>query len=192
MKKQYLRLVRRAFRTLRHPHLRHRGWWRRFSRPLFHRSLWHPCRDTVASGLAVGMFFSMMPMPMQSLAAAVVAMALRGNVPLAIAACWISNPLTQLPVWLFQCRLGEWFRTAVAFPLPQALVDMVITLPGAGALNAAGFLLGCALTGVVFGGLGFLLTHLFATVLPHHLPVRRRSRPILPPSGVRSVPPAED
>ena len=86
MKRRYLKLVRQAFKTLRHKRLRHRPWWQSLSRPLFDRSLWVPCRDTVSAGLAFGLFFSVMLMPFQSLPAAVLAMRFRANVPFAMAA----------------------------------------------------------------------------------------------------------
>ena len=95
MKKRYLRLVRKAFRSLRHPRLRHKPWWQAISRPLFHRSLWMPCRDTVATGLAIGLFFSMVPLIPQSIFAAILAMRVKANVPMAMAACFISNPFTN-------------------------------------------------------------------------------------------------
>ena len=58
MKKRYLRIVRRMYRALRHPRLRHRDWWQALTHALFERRLWMPCRDTVATGLAIGMFFA--------------------------------------------------------------------------------------------------------------------------------------
>ena len=181
MKKHYLRLVRRAFRALRHPRLRHRGWWRKLSAPLFHRSLWKPCRDSVASGMAAGLFFAMMPMPFQMIPAALIAMRFRGNVPIAMGACWISNPITQVPVWLFQFRLGEWLRQFLAIPMPEFLVRVDLELPGAGNFNAAGFVLGFLTCGVVLALAAFPLTHLFSAMMPHLLPVRRKRPLLLPP-----------
>ena len=91
---------------LRHKRLRHRVWWLKLTAPLFDRQLWVPCRDTVASGLAIGFFFSMMLMPFQMIAAALIAMRSRANVPFAIAGCWISNLLTHVPIWMAQEWLG--------------------------------------------------------------------------------------
>jgi uncharacterized protein (DUF2062 family) len=182
MKKHYLRLVRRAFRALRHPLLRHRGWWRKLSSPLFHRSLWKPCRDSVASGLSAGLFFSMMPMPFQMIPAALITMFFRGNVAIAMGACWLSNPLTQVPIWWFQFRLGEWLRTLLSIPMPEFLVRVNVELPGAGSLNVADFVLGFLTCGVVLALIAFPLTHLFSAVLPHYLPVRRHRPPPAAPA----------
>ncbi|MEO0017807.1 MAG: hypothetical protein RLZZ522_1090 [Verrucomicrobiota bacterium] len=178
MKKHYLRLVRRTFRALRHPRLRHRKWWQRLSAPLFRRTLWQPCRDSVASGLAAGLFFAVMPMPFQTVPAVLFAMRFRGNVPIAMAACWLTNPFTQVPVTWFQFRLGEWLRTTLSIPMPHFLVQADLVLPGAGHFNVAGFVLGFLTSGVVLALAAFPLVHLFSAMLPHYLPaLRHRPRP---------------
>ncbi len=174
MKKSYLRLVRRTFRTLRHRRLRHRPWWRTLTRPIFHRSLWKPCRDTVANGLAIGLFFSMMLIiPLQMIWAAVVAMRFRANVPFAMVACWISNALTSVPIALAQYRLGEWIRHNIALPIPHQIAEAELKIPGLGTLNASSFALGMVISGVVLALCAYPLVHLFSAILPHHLPVRR-------------------
>lgn len=173
MKVQYLRIVRRAFRALRHKNLRNRRWWQYVSKPLFHRNLWIPCRDTVAAGLAIGLFFSMMLMPFQMLPAAIVAMRFKANVPFAMAACWVTNPFTTAPVLWAQFRLGQWMREVLDVPMPGFLTKVQFDVPGAGALNAASFILGMISTGVIVALLAFPLVHLFSALLPQHLPVRR-------------------
>lgn len=185
MKKHYLRLVRRAFRALRHRRLRHRHWWQDLTHSLFERRLWMPCRDTVASGLAIGMFFAVMPLPLQMIFAGVVAMRLRSNVPLAMAACWISNPVTNGPIWAFQLWLGakildllglpsseiQWVKHSLDWlkqkgfelPIPQDLI---------GHAGVGSFLLGALLSGALFAAAAFALVRLLALVMPHHLPTR--------------------
>lgn len=57
--------------------------------------------------MAVGAFFSMIPAPGQTLGAALIAYFTRVNVPAAVAATWISNPLT-MPVCIYvQYRIGS-------------------------------------------------------------------------------------
>jgi uncharacterized protein len=174
MKKRYLRLVRRAFRSLRHPRLRHRPWWQALSRPFSDRALWIPCRDTVASGLAIGLFFSMILMPFQMIPAALLAMRARANVPFAMAACWVTNPLTVGPVLWGQCALGQWMRETLGVPMPQFLAQVAFKVPDVGSLNAASFLLGMVSSGVLLALSAYPLVHLFSAVMPQHLPVRRQ------------------
>jgi uncharacterized protein (DUF2062 family) len=174
MKKRYLRLVRSAFRSLRHPHLRHRPWWRAVTRRITDRALWIPCRDTVATGLAIGLFFSMMLMPFQMVPAALIAMRFRANVPFAMAACWITNPVTAGPALFGQFVLGHWMRETLGVPMPHFISQVEFTVKGVGELNAASYILGMITSGVVLALLAYPIVHAFSALMPHHLPVRRR------------------
>ena len=174
MKVHYLRMVRRAFRALRHRRLRHRPWWQKLSKPLFHRSLWVPCRDSVATGLAIGLFFSMMLMPFQMLPAAIFAMRARANVPFAIAACWITNPFTTPPIMWAQFVIGQWMRKSLGVPMPKFIENVHFTVPKVGELNAASYILGMMTMGVIVALCAYPVVHLFSAILPHHLPVRKR------------------
>jgi hypothetical protein len=56
--------------------------------------------------MAVGAFFAMIPAPGQTIGAGLLACFTRVNVPAAVAATWISNPLT-MPLCIYvQYRLG--------------------------------------------------------------------------------------
>jgi len=85
-----------------------RGTWlhRRLGERLFLPELWHPTRQRFAAGLAVGAFFAMILVPFQMLAAGICAYFMRVNIPAAIAATWISNPLTSPFCIYAQYRLG--------------------------------------------------------------------------------------
>ncbi|MDE0836885.1 MAG: DUF2062 domain-containing protein [Akkermansiaceae bacterium] len=186
---------------LRHKRLRGRPWWRRLTRPLFDRQLWVPCRDTVASGLAIGFFFSMMAMPFQMAAAALTAMRFRGNIPFAVAGCWVSNLATHVPIWVGQEWLGDWMREKLNFPMPEFLVTSSINIPTSWenfyeknpvgewmqntvgialphSLNAASFLLGMMVSGIFLAVISYPLVHLFSALMPQFLPVinRREAR----------------
>jgi uncharacterized protein (DUF2062 family) len=182
MNKSYLKLVRHALRTLRHRRMRHRPWWRALTRPLFDRSLWIPCRDTVASGAAIGLFFSVMLIPFQTLPAALIAMRVRGNVPVAMAATWLSNPFTTPAILFGQFRLGQWMRDALGVPMPDFITVVQFHPPYVGTLNAASFILGMITSGVLLALCAYPLVHLFSAIMPHILPVRtRRPRPVKRP-----------
>lgn len=42
----------------------------------------------------------------------------KGNVPVALAACWITNPVTQIPIMALQEQLGSWLHASLGFPRP--------------------------------------------------------------------------
>ena len=177
MKVHYLRIVRRTFRALRHPKLRNNRWWKKITQPWFHRSLWMPCRDTVASGLAIGLFFSMMPLIPQSLFAAVLAMRARVNVPFAMAACFITNPFTNVPFWYAQIHVGQWLIDFFSLPVPSFLAKATMSLPGVGTMSVSNFIVGFLAMGVLLALTAYPLVHLFSAILPHHLPARRIKSP---------------
>jgi len=86
-----------------------RGTWlhRKLGDRLFAIEMWQPERARFASGCAIGVFFSMMPLPFQMLAAALIAYLARVSIPAAIASTWISNPLTTPMILYAQYNLGS-------------------------------------------------------------------------------------
>lgn len=177
MSKHYNRLVRNALRSLRHPRLIRWAWWRTVTKPIAKRELWIPCRDTVANAVTIGVFFAMLvPLPFQMLAAALVAMRARANIPLAMGFCWISNPITSAPLIWAQCKTGDWLREDLGVSMPKFLTHDLVTIPDIGTVNSASFLLGMVSFSLLASLLAYPLVHLFAAVLPNHLPTRRRKR----------------
>ncbi len=167
-------MVRKTYRMLRHKRLRDRPWWKALTKPLFDKHLWKPCRDTVASGLAIGLFFSMiLVLPLQMIFAAVLAMRFRVNVPFAMAGCWVSNVFTNVPLGLAQVWLGGWMRESLGFPMPWFLAKVNFHVPEVGDVNAASFILGMFVSAVLLALLSYPLVHLFSAVMPHHLPVMK-------------------
>jgi uncharacterized protein (DUF2062 family) len=71
-----------------------------------HPALWHLNRRSVPRALAIG-FFSAFIIPVgQFVLAALAAVAMRANVPLAAAATLISNPLTFPPIYFAAYKVG--------------------------------------------------------------------------------------
>ncbi|MEN9990895.1 MAG: hypothetical protein RLZZ224_597 [Verrucomicrobiota bacterium] len=174
MQRQYLKFVRRFYRQLRSPQMRKNRFFADLVHRLSNRRLWKPCRTTVAHGLAIGLFFSMMlPMPLQGFVSAFFAIRSRVNVPFAMLAVWISNPLTTLPLALMQVRLGQLLRDLFVIPVPTFL-DVTGVFPCTTIeCNAANFVLGMLVSGVLASMLAYPLVHLISMLLPHHLPSRR-------------------
>lgn len=69
--------------------------------------LWHLNRHSVARGTSIGIFWSMIPAMGQSVPAVLMSWKARGNVPLAIAATWLSNPFTLIPHWWSAYVIGK-------------------------------------------------------------------------------------
>ncbi len=174
MNLSYVWLFRKASRAIRNPRLQSRPWWRRLTKPLFDRQLWKPCRDSVAKGCAIGAFFSVIPIPAQSIVAAIFAMKCRGNVPFALGTCLLSNPFTNLPIWSMQLWLGNLIQKHLPVPMPSVLTNMETSLPCLGSVNAGGFIVGSFASACLLSALAFLLVHVFAATFPRNLPVKSR------------------
>lgn len=164
-KVRYLRLVRKVHRLIRHRRLRRFEWWGKIRARLLDRSLWHPCRDTVAGGLSVGLFFAMMPMPMQTVAAALVAVRSRLNIPFAVAACFVSNPFSEPFIRVWQFRFGRWLRESLDLTIPRF---GQLSLPQ----GVSDFIIGFLLAGILLAFAAYPLVHLFSALLPETLPIR--------------------
>lgn len=107
---------------------------------IFLPDFWKLERNSVSAGVGLGLFWAMMPIPFQMVPAGVSAFFLRVNIPAAITSVWITNPVTWPFILYWQYKLGA-------------------AVLGLGSVGAAGkawsLLLGCAMTGVVAGAVGW-------------------------------------
>jgi uncharacterized protein (DUF2062 family) len=92
----------------------------RFGSLLHHPNLWHLNRDSVAGGVAVGMFSGLVPGPLQMLTAAILAIPLRVNLPVALATTLYTNPFTIGPLYVLAYGIGTLFVTGDGAPLSPA------------------------------------------------------------------------
>ncbi len=64
-------------------------------------------RRMVTRGVAIGLFWGFIPMPMQMLAVMATTPFLRFNVPIAISMVWLSNPFTMPPMYYVEYLTGN-------------------------------------------------------------------------------------
>lgn len=83
---------------------RHLAWLGRW---LHHPNLWHLNRNSVAGGFAIGLFSGLVPGPLQMLTAALLAVALKRNLPVALVTTLYTNPLTIAPFYLLAYGYGR-------------------------------------------------------------------------------------
>jgi uncharacterized protein (DUF2062 family) len=122
-------------------------------------NLWHLNRRSVSRAMAIGLFAAFLPVPMQMLVAACLAIPARANLPIATGLVWITNPLTMPFVFYCTYRLGAWVLDTPPRHLPESIsLDWITSQFGS---MWQPFLLGSVLTGLIMGALGFGLTLLY-------------------------------
>ena len=130
-------------------------WFMTPFRHLLHdHRLWGIRRKTVVPGFALGIFAAFLPLPGHPLFAALAALALRVNIPVAALATFIVNPLTIGPMYYFAYRVGARLLSiepgAINFELSLDWLThtfMSIWQP---------MLLGCVLVGAIAAFVGFV------------------------------------
>jgi len=115
--------TRRHYRWLRHiPRRKHlKGGWlhRVLGEKLFASDLWKPSRQTMAGGLALGLFIGFSPtMGAQIILAGIAAFFLKVNIPMALAGSLVTNPFTAAIVYPLEYQFGVWL---VGVPEPREL-----------------------------------------------------------------------
>lgn len=68
--------------------------------------LWQLNRSNVARAFAIGIFCMWIPVPFQTVLAAVGAVLFRANMPVSVALVFITNPVTMPPMLYFAYKLG--------------------------------------------------------------------------------------
>lgn len=129
----------------------------RFLGPLLDRhSLWQLNRRSTARAMGVGLFAALMPLPLQMLLAAALALPARANLPLAVSLVWLTNPLTMPPVFYCTYKVGAWLLGVPPRQFPGGLSWAWITQEMAALWQP--FLVGSVVSGVVLGGVGYFAT----------------------------------
>ncbi|MDX1589686.1 MAG: DUF2062 domain-containing protein [Oleiphilaceae bacterium] len=96
----------------------------RFLGSLLHEpNLWHINRHAISRAVLIGVFWCLIPMPFQMIAAALVAVWFNANLPLTLALVWISNPVTMAPMAYGTYVVGTWVLARPASSLQDFRLD---------------------------------------------------------------------
>lgn len=121
-------------------------------------NLWHFNRRALAGATAVALFIAFVPLPVQMLLAAALAIYFQVNLPLSVSLVWISNPVTIPPLFYFAYKLGT-----VLLGMPSVPMEFNLSLEWL--LNILDhswqpMLLGCLLMGSLSALAGYWLVNL--------------------------------
>ncbi len=78
-----------------------------FSHLLHDPNLWSIRRRTVVPAFSLGLFVAYLPFPGHMITAALLALALRINIPVAAVSTWVINPLLMGPAYYFAYEVGS-------------------------------------------------------------------------------------
>ena len=122
-------------------------------------SLFHLNRQSVSMAFFVGIFVAFLPMPFQMPLAALLALWVRCNLPLAVALVWITNPLTMPVIFFVTYQFGRWLLQTPPMTVSLELSwDWLINEFG---LIWKPLLVGSILSGLFFATLGFVAIQVF-------------------------------
>jgi uncharacterized protein len=122
------------------------------------RRLWRLNRHSVALACLTGLFVAFIPVPFQMLLAAVLAIGIHANLPISVALVWVTNPLTMPPIFFGAYKVGAWM-----LGMPATVSDFHMTAEGflhSLAMIWKPFLVGCLVSGLAVGLVGYIASHL--------------------------------
>ncbi|NCF18097.1 MAG: DUF2062 domain-containing protein [Haliea sp.] len=142
---------------------------------IYATNLWHINRYSASMAFFVGLFVAFMPIPGQMILAALLAVLFSCNLPLSVGLVWITNPVTMPAIFYMAYKVG-----AMLIDVPVKDVEFELSfywLTHSLLAIWKPFLLGCLVSGLFFGSLGyFVLSMLWRWRVAHHWHQRKRRR----------------
>lgn len=127
-----------------------------FGRHIYQADLWKVNRQSLSRGLALGLFIAFTPtIPFQMLLTATAAIYFKHlNLPIALAACWVTNPLTAIPIYMNAEKLGK-FLLEGSGVISSLLVILLGAEPGMWIVRPMRVLLGSLVFASVAALIGY-------------------------------------
>jgi uncharacterized protein (DUF2062 family) len=113
---------------------------------------------TLARGLAIGVFAGCFPFfGLQSLIGVLLATIFRGSKVAAIGGTWISNPLTYLPIFVFNFKVGKFFLGVDSISSQEVDFESLSSFMELGYIFAIVLLVGCLIVGTVLAVISYFV-----------------------------------
>ena len=154
---------------------KHKTLNRVFGNLLHDPNLLHLNRRSVSGAFFVGLFLACVPLPIQMILGVGLSILLRVNLPITLGLVWITNPVTMGPIFYFCYKVGTWL-------LGEPLLDIEFALSWEWLQTELTviwqpFLLGCFVTGLTAGIVGFITIRiLWRLHLVSYIKTRRQRR----------------
>ena len=167
------RRVFKKFAVKRHE-LKEKWFLTPFRHLLHDHNLWGIRRKTVVPAFAIGLFVAFMPFPGHPVEAALLALALRVNIPVAAVTTFVTNPVTMYPIYRFSYEVGQELLGVPAQPFDfEMSLEWVLTKFSA---IWQPLLVGCIVVGAVAAVIGFVLLDVAWRYSIHDYKARKRRK----------------
>lgn len=159
---------------MKREHLKGQWWLAPFGDLLHDPNLWVIRRRNVVPAFALGLFVGYMPFPGHMLTAALLAVALRVNIPVAALSTLVSNPFTMGPMYYLAFSVGQYLlrQEPRAFEFEMSFDWLFDRF----AYVWQPLILGSVLLGAIISLLGFIALDLFWRASISDYLARRRLR----------------
>jgi len=145
-----------------------------FRHMLHDHRLWGIRRKTVVPAFSLGLFVAFMPFPGHMLQAALLALGLRVNIPVAAVTTFFSNPLTMGPIYYFCYLVGVDLLRIQPAPFEFEMSMEWVTHQFVSIWQP--MLLGCVLVGAISALIGFVLLDVLWRYSLHDYKSRKRKK----------------
>jgi uncharacterized protein (DUF2062 family) len=169
-------MPRRFFRkfAMKREHLKGQWWLTPFGELIHDPNLWVIRRRNVVPAFALGLFVAYLPFPGHMLTAALLALALRVNIPVAVLTTWVANPFTMGPMYYLAFSVGQYLlrQTPRAFEFEMSfewLFDRFVYI-------WQPLILGSVLLGAILSLIGYIALDLLWRASISDYLARRRQR----------------
>ena len=140
----------------------------RFSAPV----LWMINRNTISRATAIGLFCAYLPMPLEMLPAALLAILWRANLPLSIVLVWLSNPFTWIVVYTPPYLLGAALLGETGISISNITIEAMMQ-------QLAALWIGCLIFGVALACAGYFAVRVVWRMVVINSRDKRRMRSTL-------------
>jgi len=169
-------MPRRFFRkfAIKREKLRAQWFLSPFDHLLHDPNLWGIRRRSVVPAFALGIFVAFLPFPGHMITAALLALALRINIPIAAVSTWVLNPVFMGPLYFLAYEVGNYLLRRTPGPFEFEL-SFAWLIDGFGRVWEP-LLLGCVLLGAISSLLGYVALDLLWRASIWDYLKRRRTR----------------
>ena len=120
---------------------------------LYATNLRHLTLYSASLRFSVGLFVAFLPVPVQMVVAALLALLFRCNLPLSVCLVWVTNPLTMPALFFIAYKVG-----ALIMGVPVHLMEFELSIEWLSSQLSyiwRPFLLGCFICGLFCGSVGY-------------------------------------